>query len=114
MGFKGGSYPWNIAGDNRAVLHIKSVDAPNDGLKRQAMAKLYFDGGEYNLPLQQMEAGQTVEVDLKKLRDDQVKDVLGNVIPLRQIQRTACGDVVRAGDVDAGKVVKTCAGIASR
>jgi hypothetical protein len=82
MAFKGGSYPWNIAGDNRAVLHIKSVDVPNDGLKRQAMAKLYFDGGEYNLPLQQMEAGQTVEVDLKKLRDDQVKDVLGNVIPL--------------------------------
>jgi len=82
MGFKGGSYPWNIAGDNRAVLHIKSIDAPNDGLKRQAMAKLYFDGGEYNIPLQQMEAGQTVEVDIKKLRDDQVKDVLGNVIPL--------------------------------
>jgi|GEM_PF-1362957 len=82
MGFKGGSYPWHIAGDNRAVLHIKSVDAPTDGLRRQAMAKLYFDGGEYNLPLQQMEAGQTVEVDLKKLRDDQVKDVVGNVIPL--------------------------------
>ncbi len=44
----------NIEGDNRAVLHIKSIDAPNDGLKRQAVAKLYFDGGEYNLPLQQM------------------------------------------------------------
>jgi hypothetical protein len=62
-------------------LHIKSIDAPNDVLKRQAMAKLYFDGGEYNLPLQQMEAGQSAEVDIKKLRDDKVKDVLGNVIP---------------------------------
>jgi len=82
MGFKGGSYPWDIEGDNRAVLHIKNVDAPGDGQKRQAMAKLYFDGGEYNLPLQEMDAGQTVEVDIKKLRDDQVKDVLGNVIPL--------------------------------
>jgi hypothetical protein len=82
MGFKGGSYPWNIAGDNRAVLHIKSIDAPTDGLKRQAMAKLYFDGGEYNIPLQQMEAGQTIEVDIKKLRDDQGKDILGNLIPL--------------------------------
>ena len=82
MAFKGGSYPWHIDGDNRAVLHIKSIDAPNDGVRRQAMAKLYFDGGEYNIPLQQMEAGQTVEVDLKKLRDDQVKDVLGNMIPL--------------------------------
>ncbi len=82
MGFKGGSYPWHIDGDNRAVLHIKSIDAPGNGLKRQAMAKLYFDGGEYNIPLQQMEAGQTIEVDLKKLRDDQVKDILGNVIPM--------------------------------
>jgi hypothetical protein len=51
-------------------------------MQRQFRVKLYFDGGEYNLPLQQMEAGQTVEIDIKKLRDNQVKDVLGNVIPL--------------------------------
>jgi hypothetical protein len=82
MNFLGGSYPWNIAGDNHAVLHVKSIDAPTDGQKRQFMVKLYFDGGEYNLPLQQIEAGQTSEVDIKKLRDDQVKDALGHVIPL--------------------------------
>ena len=82
MGFKGGSYPWNIESDNRAVLHIKNIDQPGDGQKRQAMAKLYFDGGDYNIPLQEMEAGQTVEVDIKKLRDDQVPDVLGHLIPL--------------------------------
>jgi len=46
------------------------------------MAKLYFDGGDYNIPLQEMDAGQTVEVDIKKLRDDQVPDVLGHLIPL--------------------------------
>src|SRR5204863_6819168 len=82
MGFKGGSYPWNIESDNRAVLHIKNIDSPGDGQKRQAMAKVYFDSGDYNIPLQEMEAGQTVEVDIKKLRDDQVPDVLGHVIPL--------------------------------
>jgi len=82
MGFKGGSYPWNIEGDNRAVLHVKSIDVPGDGHKRQFMVKLYFDGGEYNLPLQQVEAAQTAEIDIKKLRDDQVPDSLGNVIPL--------------------------------
>ena len=80
--FKGGSYPWNISGGNRSVLHVKNVDAPGDGQKREFMAKLYFDGGEYNIALQRMDAGQTVDVDIKKLRDDQVKDVLGNVIPL--------------------------------
>jgi hypothetical protein len=47
------------------------------------MVKLYFDGGEYNLPLQQVDAGQTVEIDLKKLRDDQVADVQGHTIPLK-------------------------------
>src|SRR5207247_2803261 len=33
MIFKGGSYPWNIEGNNRAVLHVKNDDAPGDGLK---------------------------------------------------------------------------------
>lgn len=82
MGFKGGSYPWNIDGDNRAVLHVKNVDVPGDAKKREFMVKLYFDGGEYYLPLQSLEAGQTMEVDIKKLRDDQIRDDLGNVIPL--------------------------------
>jgi len=82
MGFKGGSYPWNIEGDNRAVLHVKNVDVPGDGQKRQFMVKLYFDGGEYNFPLQQVDAGQTAEIDIKHLRDDQVPDSLGNRIPL--------------------------------
>jgi len=82
MPFQGGSYPWSIEGDNRAVLHVKNIDAPTDGAKREFMVKLYFDGGEYNVPLQRIEAGQTGVVDIRKLRDDQVKDVLGNVIPL--------------------------------
>ena len=80
--FKGGSYPWNIEGNNRAVLHVKNIDVPGDGKKREFMVKLYFDGGEYNLPLQQMDAGQTVEIDLKGLRDAQLRDVVGNLIPL--------------------------------
>ncbi len=82
MGFKGGSYPWNIEGDNRAVLHVKNIDDPVAGNQRQFLVKLHFEGGEYQLPVQIVEAGQTAEIDIKKLRDDQVKDSLGNVIPL--------------------------------
>ena len=82
MGFKGGSYPWNIEGDNRAVLHVKSIDVPGDGQKQQFMVKLFFEGGEYNLPLQQVDAGQTIDIDIKKLRDDQAPDGFGNKIPL--------------------------------
>ncbi len=82
MGFQGGSYPWHIDGDNRAVLHVKSIDLPGDGQTREFLVKLYFDGGEYDLPVQSVEAGQTAAIDLKQMRDDQVKDVLGYVIPL--------------------------------
>ena len=82
MGFQGGSYPWHLDGDNRAVLHVKSIDLPGDSQVGEFLVKLYFNGGEYDLPLQRIEAGQTAAIDLKQLRDDQVRDVLGRVIPL--------------------------------
>lgn len=81
MTFKGGANPWNLAGENRAVLHVKNVDAP-DGVKHAFTVSLYYEGGVYNLPVQLVEAGQTAEIDIRKLRDDQVKDSTGNVIPL--------------------------------
>jgi hypothetical protein len=44
MGFKGGSYQWNIEGDNRAVLHVKSIDVPDNFQNCEFMVKLYFNG----------------------------------------------------------------------
>jgi hypothetical protein len=82
MPFRVGANPWRIDGDNRAVLHVKNVDVPADGQKKVFMVTLYYEGAQYNLPLQLVEAGQTMEIDIKKLRDDQVKDSSGNVIPL--------------------------------
>jgi hypothetical protein len=81
MTFKGGANPWKIDRDNRAVLHVKNVNAP-DGEKHEFTVSLYYDGGVYNLPVQSVEAGQTAEIDIRKLRDDQVSDSSGNVIPL--------------------------------
>jgi hypothetical protein len=81
MGFKGGGNPWLIDGDNRAILHVKNVNRP-DGEKHEFVVTLYYDGGTYNLPVQSVEAGQTAEIDIKRLRDDQVKDGSGNLIPL--------------------------------
>ncbi len=81
MNFKGGANPWKIDGSNRAVLHIKNVNIP-DGKKHEFTVSIYFDGGVYNLPVQAVEAGQTAEIDIKKLRDDQIQDGSGTVIPL--------------------------------
>lgn len=78
----GGSYPWRIDGDNRAVVHLKNIDPMTDGKPRTAIVKIWFEGGSYTLPVLLADAGQTVSIDLKKLRDDQVKDGTGNVIPL--------------------------------
>ena len=80
--FGGGSYPWRIDGDNRAVVHLKNIDRMTDGKPRTAIVKIWFEGGSYTLPVLLADAGQTVSIDLKKLRDDQVKDGAGQVLPL--------------------------------
>jgi hypothetical protein len=56
---------------------------------REAVVVLYYEGGSYSLQVQQVEAGQTFEVDIKKLRDEQIPDGFGNRIP---------------GEVDRGQV----------
>jgi hypothetical protein len=78
----GGNYPWHIDGDNRAVLHLKNIDPTSETVARSAVVVIYYQGGSYSLPLQRVEAGQTIEVDIKKLRDEQIKDSFGNLIPL--------------------------------
>jgi hypothetical protein len=77
----GGSHPWRIGGDERAVLHLKNIDPPSETAMRQAVVVLYYEGGSYSLPVQQVETGQTFEVEIKKLRDEQIPDGFGNLIP---------------------------------
>ena len=77
----GGSHPWRIEGDERAVLHLKNIDPQGEASMRQAVVVLYYEGGSYTLPVQQVEAGQTFEMDIKKLRDEQIPDGFGNLIP---------------------------------
>jgi len=78
----GGSYLWRIDGDNRAVVHLKNIDPLTDGKMRQGTVMLFYDGGSYSFPVQMVEAGQTLAIDIRKLRDEQVKDSHDRVIPL--------------------------------
>jgi len=82
MTMAGGNYPWRIDEENRAVVHLKNIDPITETRARTAVVVIYYDGGSYSLPLQSVEAGQTFEVDIKRLRDQQTKDSFGKVIPL--------------------------------
>ena len=78
----GGSYPFQLDGNNRAVVHLKNIDLPTNGKPRQAVVMIRYDKETYSLPVQLTDAGQTMLIDLKKLRDEQVKDSKGKVLPL--------------------------------
>ncbi len=64
------------------MLHLKSIDLQSEGQSPSAVVAIHYEGGSYSLPMQQVEAGQTFEIDIKRLRDEQIKDSFGNVIPM--------------------------------
>jgi hypothetical protein len=78
----GGNYPWRIDGHNRAVAHIKNIDPVIDGAPREFAVMITTTAGKYSFPVQLTQAGETAAIDIRKLRDEQIKDNHGNVIPL--------------------------------
>lgn len=78
----GGNHPWRLDGDNRAIAHIKNIDPITDGSLRELALMITTAAGKYSFPLQLTEAGQTLAVDIRRLRDEQIADNHGNVIPL--------------------------------
>jgi len=77
----GGNYPWRIDGNNRAVVHIKNVDLVTDGSLREFAIMITTAAGMYSFPLQLTKAGETVAIDISKLRDEQIRDNRGNAPP---------------------------------
>ncbi|MCP9494305.1 MAG: Ig-like domain-containing protein [Pyrinomonadaceae bacterium MAG19_C2-C3] len=73
-----GGYPWKIEGGSSTFVYIKNVtDQP-----QQYTWELKHTGGFYAPGLKTVEAGQTVIHDIRELRDKQVADERGSVIPL--------------------------------
>jgi hypothetical protein len=73
-----GSYPWNIDDDYQSVIHVRNITDE----KARFTIQLDFEGGSYTLPLQVLDPQQEVAVDIRQLRDAQVKDSIGRVIPM--------------------------------
>ncbi len=73
-----GGYPWSIDGNSSTFVYIKNA-ADHE---QQYLLHVKYDGGEYAIGNKTVGAGQTVTYDLRKLRDDQIPDNRGRVIPL--------------------------------
>ncbi len=70
-------FPWKANGDFTTVVYIKN----ETNSTRKYTAHLSYTGGAYSLGMKELKAGQTVEIDFRKLRDDQTPGDRGEVIP---------------------------------
>lgn len=73
-----GKYPWSIDANSSTIVYLKNATDH----QQQYTFQINFPGGSYTLGLRSLEADSVETFDLRKLRDDQVPDVHGNVIPL--------------------------------
>jgi hypothetical protein len=74
-----GGYPWRIEETSRTVAYIKNMT----DLEQEYLAFLTWEnGGEYAIGLKKIAAHKTIEIDVKKIRDEQTPDFRNRTIPL--------------------------------
>lgn len=73
-----GGYPWFIEGSSSTYVYIKNVTEK----EQKYTFSLTYDGGDYAVGLKTIKVGETVVYDVKALRDNQVPDERGRMIPL--------------------------------
>jgi hypothetical protein len=72
-----GGYPWSIEGETSTFVYIKNVtDRP-----QEYTLQINFAGGVYATGLKKVAPGQTVALDVRALRDGQIPDAQGQVLP---------------------------------
>ncbi len=72
-----GGYPWFITDSSSTIVFIKNTTAE----ARQFHLTLSYQGGKWGSNLKTIAPGQTVALDVKKIRDEQEKGSEGNAIP---------------------------------
>lgn len=74
-----GGYPWRIEETSTTKTYIKNIT----DREQSYVAYLFWEnGGNYMIGRQKVAPHQTVEIDVKDLRDRQVADEFGRTIPL--------------------------------
>ncbi len=73
----GGSYPWRLDQGYNTVLHLKNtIDK-----EVSAIVQVRYKGGTYNPKLIKLAPYQTVALDIRRMKDEQQKDIRGGVMP---------------------------------
>ena len=72
-----GHYPWSIDGTSSTLVYIKNT---TNNQQRFTM-QVGYDDGAYTLGIRTIEPAQTLAYDIRDLRDKQVADPNGKVIP---------------------------------
>jgi uncharacterized protein YjdB len=74
-----GGYPWRIDDTSKTLTFIKNVA----NYEQDYVAYLVWENeAKYSLGVNSIAAHETVEIDIKKLRDEQIPDEFGRKIPL--------------------------------
>lgn len=72
-----GAYPWRIDGDFTSVVSVTNVgDSPSN-----FVAEIRYPGGKYLISPRELAVGETDFFDIKKIRDQQVPDANGDLLP---------------------------------
>jgi len=72
-----GGYPWLVDGNSSTMVYIKNVEQQ----PQHYYLQLSYATGIYSLGIRELQAGETVSYDFRKLRDLQVPDVHGRLLP---------------------------------
>jgi hypothetical protein len=73
-----GGYPWHIEGTSQTETYIKNI---TDQEQDYVAFLVWENGGMYMIGLKPIAAYETVHIDVKKLRDEQIPDERGRTIP---------------------------------
>jgi hypothetical protein len=74
-----GGYPWRIEGTSATQTYIKNI---TDQEEDYVAFLVWENGGMYMIGLKTLAAHETVNIDVKKLRNQQIPDEKGRIIPL--------------------------------
>jgi hypothetical protein len=74
----GGNNPVTLEGDAASILFVKNTGQE----KAVLLANFRYHGGEYTVGLRDLGPGETYTLDFRKLRDQQVPDDHGRLLPL--------------------------------
>jgi len=72
-----GSYPWKADEGFSTTVYITNIT----DIQQEFVGQVNFEGGKLTLKPRKLAPGETAEIDLKKLRDEQKTDDLGGKIP---------------------------------